>query len=79
MHLPTTMSQTNTKALNFLITACCVCRRIRSDDGAWGEGHDLLSIAEPRGLVTHSICEECLPKQYPELSNHILSKYTVAS
>jgi len=63
-------------ASKYMVASCCVCRRIRSDDGHFHEGEDLLSLAEPRGLVTHTFCLECLKTIYPEYADKIAAKLT---
>jgi hypothetical protein len=72
-----TMTSPAIKTLKLCVTACCACRRVQTGDGKWSDGEDLLSLAEPRGIVTHGICEECLPKIYPEMADHILSKHAL--
>ena len=71
MDAPASMLELKTgaqvKAVKYMTTACCSCNRIRTDDGEWCEGDDLLALTLPRGLVTHSLCPDCVRLHYPEL------------
>jgi len=64
------------EALKFMVTSCCVCHKIRTDNGYWCEGGDLLKVA-PRNIVTHTVCPECLRVIYPEHADMILSRLEV--
>lgn len=63
------------KPFNFFVKSCCSCRRVLTGDGKWCEGKDLLALVEPRGLVSHGLCEECLSNLYPDMADKILRKY----
>lgn len=55
------------KAAKYMVTACCSCQRIKTDDGHWSNGDELLALVLPKGLVTHSLCPDCVKVHYPEL------------
>lgn len=67
------------KPLKWLVTACCQCQKIQTGDGHWCDGEDLLQQVLHKGLVTHSVCPDCVRVLYPEIADHVLKKYAVAA
>jgi hypothetical protein len=44
---------------NGLVAICCVCKRVRNDQGFWRR-LDAGEINDLGGLVTHGMCERCV-------------------
>ncbi len=54
------------KTLNGLLPICSFCKKIRDDQGYWNQIESYIS-KRSRAQFSHSICEECLKKHYPEV------------
>ncbi len=52
--------------LRGLLPICSSCKKIRDDDGYWGEVDNYLTNVQGAKL-THSICPDCKIKLYPDL------------
>ncbi len=53
------------KQLKGLLPICAFCKKIRDDKGYWNRLEDYISTHTDADF-SHSICEECLDKHYPE-------------
>ena len=60
------------EALRGILPMCCVCKKIRDDEGYWHEVENYFN-ARLNTSFTHGICSECTEKVYPDL-NRILKK-----
>ena len=56
----------NIKTLQGLIPICSSCKKIRDDQGYWHQVEVYVS-EHAQADFTHSICQECAHKLYPEL------------
>lgn len=56
-----------------LLPMCSFCKKIRSDDGNW-EQVDIYLHRHSDADISHSICQECMEKHYPEQYKAIHSK-----
>lgn len=54
------------KTLKGLVPVCRVCKSIHNDKGFW-EAVDTYLLKHTDLLLTHSICEECLAREMPDL------------
>ncbi len=52
-------------AVSKLLPLCSWCRSVRTDSGQWVDLHRYVSDALP---VTHSMCPDCLRKEFDEMS-----------
>ena len=53
------------KKLSGLLPICCHCKKIRDDEGYWTQVEGYIS-AHSEAVFSHSICNDCLEKYYPE-------------
>lgn len=49
-------------------TICCVCKKVRREDGLWTVG--CLAGADE---ISHGLCPECLRRRYPEFAERVLA------
>ena len=61
------------KKLSGLLPICCVCKKIRDDEGYWNQVEAYIS-AHIDVRFTHSLCPACVRTQYPEYARAILDK-----
>jgi hypothetical protein len=54
------------KQLNGLLPICSFCKKIRDDEGYWNQIEDYIK-AHSDVAFSHSICQECAKKHYPDL------------
>jgi methyl-accepting chemotaxis protein len=64
--LKTTLA--NVKELYGLLPICACCKSIRGDDGYFRTVETYL-VGKSKLEFSHTICEDCLPKLYPELDD----------
>jgi hypothetical protein len=57
------------KNMSRLIPICASCKKIRDDEGYWGEVELYIQKVTDTDL-THGICPECMKKLYPEYSKN---------
>lgn len=55
------------KTLSGLLPICSHCKKIRDDEGYWNQIESYIT-ANSEAEFTHSICQDCLEKLYPEYS-----------
>lgn len=55
-----------------ILPICAHCKSIRNDDGGWKRLESFLT-EHSDVLFTHSICPDCLKKQYPEVYDQVLN------
>jgi hypothetical protein len=53
------------KTLRGILPFCSFCKKIRDDKGYW-EQVDIYINKHSEADISHSICPECMKKQYPE-------------
>jgi len=61
------------KTLRGILPICSFCKKIRNDEGYW-EQVDVYIRNNSSADISHSICPECLKKEYPEFSQDVISK-----
>jgi CheY-like chemotaxis protein len=54
------------KTLQGFLPICSHCKKIRDDEGSWNQMESYIS-AHSDAEFSHSICQECAEKYYPEL------------
>jgi len=54
------------KALSGLLPICSFCKKIRDDQGYWNQLESYIS-KHSEAKFSHSICDDCMKKHYPEL------------
>jgi hypothetical protein len=54
------------KTLRGLLPVCCVCRKIRNDDGYWGQLEEYVQ-EHSEAEFSHGICPDCAHRIYPDL------------
>lgn len=54
------------KTLQGLLPICCVCKKIRDDQGYWNQIEDYIARNSGAGF-THGLCPDCLQSHYPEV------------
>ena len=54
------------KILRGIIPICASCKKIRNDDGYWQQ-LEIYIQEHSDAEFSHGICEECIPKLYPEM------------
>ncbi|MFZ5765433.1 MAG: PAS domain-containing protein [Thermodesulfobacteriota bacterium] len=57
------------RRLEGIIPICSYCKRIRDDEGYWNQLEKYISNRS-EARFSHSICEECAKKNFPELFSH---------
>jgi hypothetical protein len=55
----------NIKTLKGLIPICASCKKVRNDQGYWQQVEEYVS-QHTEADFSHSLCEECARKLYPE-------------
>ena len=55
------------KSLHGILPLCSYCKKIRNDAGEW-EPVDMYIHNHSQADVSHSICPECLGKNFPDLN-----------
>jgi PAS domain S-box-containing protein len=63
----------NIKTLQGLIPICSSCKKIRNDKGYWQQLEEYMA-QHSSVAFSHSLCDECIQKLYPELAEKILKK-----
>jgi DNA-binding NarL/FixJ family response regulator len=63
---------TEVKNLNGLLPICSHCKKIRDDKGYWHQVERYIS-AHTEATFSHGLCEECLHKHYPEVSQEVVN------
>jgi CheY-like chemotaxis protein len=53
------------KTLSGLLSICAGCKKIRDDQGYWGQV-EIYIQKHSEAQFTHSLCPECIKKYYPE-------------
>jgi len=53
------------KKLGGLLPICASCKKIRDDKGYWNQIEEYIRD-HPEAEFTHSICNECVEKLYPD-------------
>jgi len=53
--------------LRGIIPICCICKKIRDDEGYWNQVEDYIS-KHSDALFTHGICPECMKKNYQQFN-----------
>ena len=53
------------KTLRGLIPICCICKKIRNDDGYWQQMESYIS-AHSEVLFSHGFCSECAKKEFKD-------------
>ncbi|MFZ5758473.1 MAG: hypothetical protein ACOY32_02435 [Thermodesulfobacteriota bacterium] len=56
------------RRLEGIIPICSFCKKIRNDRGFWDSVESYVQ-QHTHALMSHSICPDCLKKQYPELDH----------
>ena len=56
------------KTLSGLLPICSFCKKIRDDDGYWKKIETYIE-AHSEAEFSHSMCQECARKHYPEIYN----------
>lgn len=59
----------NVKLLSGMLPICASCKRIRDDKGFW-DGIEKYIEDHSEAVFTHSICQDCAQRLYPELYNN---------
>ncbi len=59
----------NMGVLRGLLPICAWCRKVRDDEGYWGELEHYIQEHTDADF-SHGICPECLAKHFPDLSKH---------
>ena len=62
------LSEVNT--LRGILPICSFCKKIRDDKGYWEQVEVYISKHSPVN-ISHSLCPECLKKQYPKMYEEI--------
>ena len=57
------------KHLHGVLPICCICKRIRDDEGAWNELEAYITEHSDAGF-SHGICPECRTEHYCECISH---------
>jgi YesN/AraC family two-component response regulator len=63
----------NVKKLSGMLPICSNCKKIRDDKGYWRKIETYIAEHSDASF-THSICDECVKKLYPEQAEKILGK-----
>jgi len=58
------------KTLRGIVPICSGCKKIRDDKGYWQQVETYIS-KHTDAQFTHGLCEDCMKKYYPDLSDHI--------
>lgn len=61
------------KELRGLLPICSSCKSVRDDDGYYKTIETYL-VGKSKIEFSHTICTDCIPRLYPDLSDQILSK-----
>jgi len=56
----------NVKTLSGLLPICSVCKKVRDDQGYWGQIESYISN-HSGAMFTHGLCPECTKKVYPDI------------
>ena len=54
--------------LRSLLPICCICKKIRTEEGKWEGVDSYLKKHSPDLSLSHGICPECAVREYPELA-----------
>ena len=66
------------RKLSGLLPICCVCKKIRDDEGYWNQVEAYIS-AHIDVRFSHGLCPTCIRTQYPEYAQEILDKCSTRS
>lgn len=58
------------KTLGVLLPICSSCKKIRDDEGYWGEVESYI-MKHSDATFTHGLCPECISKYFPEIANKV--------
>lgn len=61
------------KTLAGLLPICCVCKKIRDDEGYWQQVETYIS-AHADVRFSHSLCPVCIRTKYPQFAKAMLNK-----
>jgi CheY-like chemotaxis protein len=61
------------KTLSGLLPICCVCKKIRDDEGYWQQVETYIS-AHAEVKFSHGLCPTCVRAKYPQFADDILGK-----
>ena len=61
------------KTLSGLLPICCVCKKIRDDEGYWQQVETYIS-AHADVRFSHGLCPACIRTKYPQFAKAILDK-----
>ena len=61
----------NIKTLKALLPICSSCKKIRDDEGYWGQV-DTYIASHTDTKFSHSLCPDCLRKEYPDIADEVL-------
>jgi DNA-binding response OmpR family regulator len=59
---------TQVKLLSGLLPICSSCKKIRDNEGYWGQVESYIQ-QHSEATFTHGMCPECIKKYYPQLTN----------
>ena len=62
------------KTLRGLVPVCSSCKKIRDDQGYWGELESYIQVLSPEVDVTHGLCPTCMSQQYPGLYSDMIGE-----
>jgi hypothetical protein len=63
-------SQATLRILSGLLPICAACKKIRNDAGSW-EQMEIYIRNHSQADFTHSICEDCSARLYPEINSSV--------
>ncbi len=55
------------KTLRGIVPVCCICKKVRDDEGYW-EQVDIYLSKHSSAEISHGVCPECVKEHYPELA-----------
>ena len=62
------------RQLQGILPICSFCKRIRDDDSFWGSVEEYIQ-SHSEVEFSHSVCPECMQKEYPELASGLSHGY----
>lgn len=65
-------AQQEVKTLRGLIPICSSCKKIRDDQGTWNRIESYIA-KHTEAEFTHSYCNDCIRKLYPDLADEIIA------
>ena len=67
------MANEEVRQLQGILPICCSCKKIRDDEGYWNQIESYIE-KRSKALFSHSMCPDCLEKQYGDELWYIQSK-----